>query len=121
MLRLCRSACQKKKQESNLSGERFLQVGGNSFVAFFLSCFSGRLFGTLAISRAFGDGEMKVPKQEANYVSCVPFIKKMELNAGIIVLSPFPSFCLFSPAWIFDSFWKMTSFWCLLVTVCGIK
>ncbi len=53
---------------------RIESVGGHIF--------GGRLFGTLAISRAFGDGEMKVPKQEANYVSCVPHIVKMELTPG---------------------------------------
>ncbi len=44
--------------------------------------FAGRLFGTLAISRAFGDGEMKKPKQEANFVSCEPHVVKMELTPG---------------------------------------
>ena len=42
--------------------------------------FMGRLFGTLAISRAFGDGEMKRPKQPENYVSVEPFVKRVELT-----------------------------------------
>lgn len=52
--------------------KRVLACGGQIFM--------GRLFGTLAISRAFGDGEMKQPKQPANYVSVEPHISKHELS-----------------------------------------
>lgn len=52
--------------------------------------FAGRIFGTLAIARAFGDSEFKAAAQSnasspdssaGNYVSCEPHITKMELAA----------------------------------------
>eukprot|EP01102_Stenamoeba_stenopodia_P005572 TRINITY_DN16321_c0_g1_i1.p1 TRINITY_DN16321_c0_g1~~TRINITY_DN16321_c0_g1_i1.p1 ORF type:complete len:510 (-),score=106.49 TRINITY_DN16321_c0_g1_i1:90-1619(-) len=45
--------------------------------------FQGRLFGTLAVARALGDSEMKVPISAANYVSAEPFVGKRELQTGI--------------------------------------
>ena len=40
----------------------------------------GRVFGDLSISRAVGDRNYKVPKQEANYVSSDPFITSVTLT-----------------------------------------
>jgi len=45
--------------------------------------FQGRLFGTLAVARALGDAEMKVPISPANYVSAEPHVGKRELQSGV--------------------------------------
>lgn len=42
--------------------------------------FSGRVFGTLAVSRSLGDGDFKVPISEANFVSSEPYLNQIELN-----------------------------------------
>jgi len=42
--------------------------------------FAGRLFGTLAVSRALGDIDLKKPKQPEDYVSPIPKVFKTELT-----------------------------------------
>lgn len=42
--------------------------------------FSGRVFGSLAVSRAFGDSDFKKPSQEANFVISEPFMNKATLT-----------------------------------------
>lgn len=42
--------------------------------------FKGRIFGRLAVSRALGDCEFKIPKAKANYVSNEPFIGSYPLD-----------------------------------------
>mmetsp|Transcript_15919 Transcript_15919/g.62203 ORF Transcript_15919/g.62203 Transcript_15919/m.62203 type:complete len:600 (-) Transcript_15919:85-1884(-) len=42
--------------------------------------FSGRVFGTLAVSRSLGDGDFKVPISDANFVSSEPFLNQIELK-----------------------------------------
>lgn len=48
----------------------------------------GRVMGTLAVSRAFGDFEFKVPhnKSKADYVSSDPYLSVEELNDGDVAL-----------------------------------
>lgn len=52
--------------------KRVEQAGGKVF--------AGRIFGTLAISRAFGDGEMKRPKADSMFVVCEPHIQRIDLT-----------------------------------------
>jgi len=42
--------------------------------------FFNRVFGTLAVSRAFGDSKYKQPKTTQNFVSCEPALKTVQLN-----------------------------------------
>lgn len=55
--------------------ERITALGGKVF--------AGRIFGKLAVARAFGDGEMK---KEAPYVSCEPHVSRRELTADDLLL-----------------------------------
>jgi len=43
-------------------------------------CFFGRLFGTLAVSRSFGDSRYKKPKTSQNFCTWEPAITTKELN-----------------------------------------
>jgi len=43
--------------------------------------FFNRVFGSLAVSRAFGDSKYKQPKTTQNYVSFMPAIKTVQLNS----------------------------------------
>jgi len=40
----------------------------------------GRIFGDLAVSRAFGDSHFKVPIAQANYISTLPYLSHVELT-----------------------------------------
>lgn len=62
---------EKHKASGEKEKERIKKLGG---VVIY-----GRIFGTLAVSRSFGDAEFKVPKTGANFVSSEPFLKKIEL------------------------------------------
>jgi len=42
--------------------------------------FFNRVFGTLAVSRAFGDSKYKQPKTTQNFVSCEPALKSVQLT-----------------------------------------
>jgi len=42
--------------------------------------FFNRVFGTLAVSRAFGDSKYKQPKTSQNFVSCLPATKTIPLT-----------------------------------------
>jgi serine/threonine protein phosphatase PrpC len=44
--------------------------------------FFNRVFGSLAVSRAFGDSKYKQPKTTQNYVSYLPATKTIELNSA---------------------------------------
>lgn len=44
--------------------------------------FFNRVFGSLAVSRAFGDSKYKQPKTTQNYVSYSPSTKTVQLNRG---------------------------------------
>ncbi|XP_049849468.1 protein spalten-like [Schistocerca gregaria] len=52
--------------------KRFSQFGG--------IILNGRIFGKLAVSRALGDSEYKIPKINVNYVSNEPFIRSLQLD-----------------------------------------
>jgi len=60
--------------KANVASEkqRIEQLGGHVFF--------NRVFGTLAVSRAFGDSKYKQPKTSQNFVSCVPATKQIELT-----------------------------------------
>jgi serine/threonine protein phosphatase PrpC len=60
--------------KANVASEkqRIEQLGGHVFF--------NRVFGTLAVSRAFGDSKYKQPKTSQNFVSCVPAIKQIQLT-----------------------------------------
>eukprot|EP01098_Paradermamoeba_levis_P009814 TRINITY_DN4106_c0_g1_i1.p1 TRINITY_DN4106_c0_g1~~TRINITY_DN4106_c0_g1_i1.p1 ORF type:complete len:369 (-),score=115.93 TRINITY_DN4106_c0_g1_i1:89-1195(-) len=62
---------EKHKASGDKEKERIKKLGG---VVIY-----GRIFGTLAVSRSFGDAEFKIPKTGANFVSSEPFFKKITL------------------------------------------
>jgi len=67
----------KHKPSSKEERDRIEQAGGH--VVF------GRVLGSLAVSRAFGDGEFKVPrnKSEAHFVSNDPFLQVVPVGADV--------------------------------------
>lgn len=40
----------------------------------------GRVFGDLVVTRAFGDSDYKPPKSESSFISCEPYVRKVDLN-----------------------------------------
>ena len=43
----------------------------------------GRLFGDLAVSRAFGDRDYKKPVWEVDYVSCDPYLVRAQATSAL--------------------------------------
>jgi integrin-linked kinase-associated serine/threonine phosphatase 2C len=62
----------KHKPSDEAEKERITQAGA--------AVFKGRIFGRLAVSRALGDCEFKIPKAKANYVSNEPFVGSFPLD-----------------------------------------
>eukprot|EP01091_Cochliopodium_minus_P021319 TRINITY_DN969_c0_g1_i2.p1 TRINITY_DN969_c0_g1~~TRINITY_DN969_c0_g1_i2.p1 ORF type:complete len:455 (-),score=74.87 TRINITY_DN969_c0_g1_i2:87-1451(-) len=62
----------KHKPDDESEKKRIEQNGGYVF--------KGRVFGSLAVSRALGDGDFKPPKAEAVYVSSDPFVNHLTLE-----------------------------------------
>eukprot|EP01130_Rhizamoeba_saxonica_P017309 TRINITY_DN834_c0_g1_i2.p1 TRINITY_DN834_c0_g1~~TRINITY_DN834_c0_g1_i2.p1 ORF type:complete len:294 (-),score=88.71 TRINITY_DN834_c0_g1_i2:67-948(-) len=58
--------------------ERIKNLGGHVFF--------NRVFGSLAVSRAFGDSRFKKPTSSNNFVSHVPYISKKELQPSNLAL-----------------------------------
>eukprot|EP01104_Vermistella_antarctica_P008491 TRINITY_DN2125_c0_g1_i1.p1 TRINITY_DN2125_c0_g1~~TRINITY_DN2125_c0_g1_i1.p1 ORF type:complete len:567 (+),score=123.64 TRINITY_DN2125_c0_g1_i1:175-1875(+) len=65
---------QKHSPKEELEKKRIEDLGGNIF--------GGRIFGTLAVSRSFGDSDYKKPTSEADYVSAVPAVTSFTLREG---------------------------------------
>lgn len=53
--------------------DRIRSLGGRVFF--------GRVEGILAVSRAIGDSEYKIPQKPQNYVSAIPYVKRIELDS----------------------------------------
>jgi serine/threonine protein phosphatase PrpC len=52
--------------------KRIVELGGHVFF--------GRVFGALAVARAFGDSKYKQPKTSQNFVSVDPYLKTVPLT-----------------------------------------
>eukprot|EP01097_Dermamoeba_algensis_P002063 TRINITY_DN1823_c0_g1_i1.p1 TRINITY_DN1823_c0_g1~~TRINITY_DN1823_c0_g1_i1.p1 ORF type:complete len:371 (+),score=82.40 TRINITY_DN1823_c0_g1_i1:89-1201(+) len=63
---------EKHKASGDKEKERIKSLGG---VVIY-----GRIFGTLAVSRSFGDAEFKKPKTGADFVSSEPFVQTLSLE-----------------------------------------
>lgn len=62
----------KHKPTDDAEKERIMAAGA--------AVFRGRIFGRLAVSRALGDCEFKIPKAKANYVSTEPYVNAIPLD-----------------------------------------
>jgi serine/threonine protein phosphatase PrpC len=85
------------KPTNDAEKRRIIASGG--FVDF------GRVNGTLAVSRAFGDFSYKDNKskpQEEQAVSCVPEIKRIVLDLNLVRESPEPTFLILACDGIWD-------------------
>lgn len=60
------------KASDSAEKKRIEELGGHVFF--------GRVFGALAVARAFGDSRYKQPKTSQNFVSVEPFLLEVELN-----------------------------------------
>jgi len=69
---ICESLTTPHKANDPEERQRILNLGGHVFF--------GRVFGTLAVSRSFGDSRYKKPKTSQNFVTWEPAITTKELN-----------------------------------------
>lgn len=62
------------KANDSAEKKRIEELGGHVFF--------GRVFGALAVARAFGDSRYKQPKTSQNFVSVEPYLKTVPLNSS---------------------------------------
>jgi serine/threonine protein phosphatase PrpC len=70
------------KASDSAEKKRIEELGGHVFF--------GRVFGALAVARAFGDSRYKQPKTSQNFVSVEPFLLEVELNPSYKYVSILP-------------------------------